>query len=900
MKGEVAQASDTVGHRVEMATLVAAKDWSGTPLGPMDRWSDALRVSVDIVLASRFPLAVRWGPDFVLIYNDGYRPILGDKHPWALGLPGREAWAEVWEQIEPEHTAILEGRSQGEFHQDRTLRIQRHGDAWETAHFALGYSPVHDATAPAGVGGVFVTAIETTWRVQAEAALRASEERYQLALQAARTIGAWDWDILNDRVVTDSQFAELYLVNPDHAAAGVPFKIFLDGIHDDDRPRIEAAVRCAIDGGEDFAEEYRLPQPDGTTRWVFARGRCHYDEAGRPVRLPGATVDITDRKAVEQVLTEKTRALEILHRTGASITAELDTDRLVQTVTDAAVELTGAQFGAFFYNVIDAAGESYMLYALSGVPREHFSKFPMPRNTAVFAPTFTGEGVVRSDDITADPRYGHNAPRRGMPEGHLPVRSYLAVPVRSRSGEVLGGLFFGHSEIAVFSAADEGAIVGLAAQAAVSIDNARLFQAAQREIDQRAAAEAALHELNNTLEHRVEKEVRERARAEEALRQAQKMEAVGQLTGGVAHDFNNLLTVIMGGLDTIRRCGPEDQARIHRAADMAMQGAQRAASLTARLLAFSRRQPLEPRALDLNALVRDMTELLHRTLGETIELEGVLTPRLWTVEVDQNQVESAVLNLALNARDAMPDGGKLTIETANTVLDETYVATDSEVVPGQYVVISVSDNGLGMDQPLLDRVFEPFFTTKEVGKGTGLGLSMVYGFVKQSGGHVTIYSEPGQGTTVKLYFPRHAGALQPDRDAAEPVPPEGRREEVILVVEDNDDVRAYSAMILGELGYTVVEAAEADAALAVLRSAQRLDLLFTDVVLPGRSGRELAEESAILRPDLPVLFTTGYSRNAIVHHGRLDAGVQLLSKPFTYDQLATRVRDVLDAVRRRS
>jgi signal transduction histidine kinase/DNA-binding response OmpR family regulator len=431
-------------------------------------------------------------------------------------------------------------------------------------------------------------------------------------------------------------------------------------------------------------------------------------------------------------------------------------------------------------------------------------------------------------------------------------------------------------------------------QVAADAAGRRRMAGAIIDVTEEKAASRALEALNAGLEQRVASEVAQRFQAEEALRQAQKMEAVGQLTGGVAHDFNNLLTVIIGGLDTIRRTKPGEDARVRRAAEMALQGAQRAANLTTRLLAFSRRQPLEPKALDLNYLVRDMTDLLHRSLGEQVELEGVLAPRLWGIEADQNQLESAILNLAVNARDAMPEGGKLTIETANTALDETYAAVDAEVIPGQYVMISVSDTGCGMSNETLAHVFEPFFTTKEVGRGTGLGLSMVYGFVKQSGGHVTLYSEEGQGTTVKLYFPRYLGDGETEDVRAERAVPHGSAGEVVLLVEDNDDVRAYSAMILTELGYRVVEAAHADAALAILRTDQRIDLLFTDVVLPGRSGRGLADAAAEVRPGLKVLFTTGYSRNAIVHHGRLDAGVQLITKPFTFEQLATRVRDLLD------
>ena len=387
---------------------------------------------------------------------------------------------------------------------------------------------------------------------------------------------------------------------------------------------------------------------------------------------------------------------------------------------------------------------------------------------------------------------------------------------------------------------------------------------------------------------------RELESAREALFQSQKMDAVGQLTGGVAHDFNNLLTVIIGGLDTIARSKPGDGIRIRRALDMSRHAADRAAGLTARLLAFSRKQPLEPTPANLNDLVRNMADILYRTLGEQIEVESVLSPRLWTVEVDQNQLESAILNLAVNARDAMPEGGKLTIDTQNTYLDEGYTAKDSEVRPGQYVALSVSDTGSGMPPDTLSRVFEPFFTTKELGRGTGLGLSMVYGFVKQSGGHVTIYSEEGQGTTVRLYLPRHhCDQDAPGEEDSQESPP-ASEDEVVLVVEDNPDVRAFSVMCLSELGYEVLQAPDAERALTILRSDKKIDLLFTDVVLPGQTGRVLADEAVKVRPGLKVLFTTGYSRNAIVHHGRLDAGVKLLQKPFTFDQLASRVREVID------
>jgi signal transduction histidine kinase len=426
----------------------------------------------------------------------------------------------------------------------------------------------------------------------------------------------------------------------------------------------------------------------------------------------------------------------------------------------------------------------------------------------------------------------------------------------------------------------------------------------QRALSESARLNAELRLLNETLEQRIldrtrelQTEVEERRKAETALAQAQKMEAVGQLTGGIAHDFNNLLQVVVGNLEILQRNLPEDAGRLRRSADNAMKGARRAATLTQRLLAFSRRQPLDPKPIDVNALVTGMSDLLHRSLGETVAVETVVAAGLWRVEADANQLENAVLNLAVNARDAMPEGGKLTIETANTMLDEAYARAHAEVRPGQYVVISVSDTGAGMDRETAERVFEPFFTTKEVGKGTGLGLSMVYGFVKQSGGHVKIYSEPLVGTTVRIYLPRLIGGRYEEDVPELNMAPEGSGKETILVVEDNEDVRAYSVETLRELGYQVIEAQDGPSALRVLERQAVVDLLFTDVVLPnGLNGERLARDARVLRPRIKVLFTTGYSRNAIVHHGRLDAGVQLIAKPYSYADLATKVRDVLDGL----
>ena len=401
--------------------------------------------------------------------------------------------------------------------------------------------------------------------------------------------------------------------------------------------------------------------------------------------------------------------------------------------------------------------------------------------------------------------------------------------------------------------------------------------------------------VRDITERRQQQEALEQSRI--ALAQLQKMEAIGQLTGGVAHDFNNLLQSILGSIELLQRpAGLSDPARTSRLLDTARRAGERGAALTQRLLAFARRQPLAPQIVDVNKLVGSMSELLHRTLGETIEVETVAAAGLWRAQVDPNQLESAILNLAVNARDAMPRGGKLTIETGNTWLDERYAAAHAEVVPGQYVLIAISDSGEGMSEDTLAHVFEPFFTTKPEGRGTGLGLAQVHGFVKQSGGHIKLYSELGHGTTVKIYLPRYTQADEPQAvsDHAAANPRDGQ--ESVLLVEDDEGVRLYAAEALETLGYNVFQAAEAQSALRILDEHPGIALLFTDVGLPGLNGRKLAEEARRRSPSLKILYTTGYASNAVVHNGILDAGVELLSKPFTTDALAHKLEQLFGSV----
>lgn len=402
--------------------------------------------------------------------------------------------------------------------------------------------------------------------------------------------------------------------------------------------------------------------------------------------------------------------------------------------------------------------------------------------------------------------------------------------------------------------------------------------------------------LQNALTHAAEESER-RERVESQLRQSQKMQAVGQLTGGLAHDFNNMLAVIVGCLNLLKRKMARGEIDQDSLIDKAMECVDRAAALTHRLLAFSRQQPLAPQTVDANKLVGGMAEMIRRTLGESINVETVLASGVWRIHVDPNQLESAILNLAVNARDAMNDEGKVTIETSNAYIDDNYAREHAEVKEGQYVLVAVSDSGTGMPPEIIAKAFEPFFTTKGPGKGTGLGLSQVFGFVKQSGGHIKIYSEIGQGTTVKIYLPRFVGEGEVAGPRREPSAAgmafRGSLETLILVVEDEDRMRSIAVAMFQDLGYSVLAAGSAVEALALINANPDIDLLFTDIVMPDMNGRALAEEALRRRPELKIVFTTGFSRNAVIHNGVLDRGVNFLPKPFSIEQLAQKVGAVL-------
>lgn len=658
-----------------------------------------------------------------------------------------------------------------------------------------------------------------------------SAERYRLAMLATND-AIWDWRLADGHVIWNQALHTLF----GHAMESSSADWWLAHIHPDDRPRIEADIHAVIDGtGTAWSGEYRFQRQDGSYADVFDRGSVLREADGRPVRMIGAMLDLSFRKAAEAALRDSEQQYQALFE-------RIDEGFCV-------IEFFDGPHGPLSDYVHVSANPAYL--ANAGIPDVVGQKVRemVPDEAGAWVETYrnvllTGEPIRFERELVATGRY-------------LELAAFRIEPPSKR-------------QVAV------------------------LFQ----DVTARHRAELALRELNDTLERRVQAELAGRLKTEEALRQAQKMEAVGQLTGGIAHDFNNMLAVVVSSLDLLGRKFLAHDPRAMRYVDAARNGAKRAAQLTQRLLAFSRQQPLKPETLDVNKLVAGMSDLLRHSLGAGLQLETVLAGGLWPAHADPNQLENAILNLAVNGRDAMESldrGGRLTIETANCHLDERYAADHVGLQPGQYVMIAVTDTGSGMSADVIAKAFDPFFTTKEVGRGTGLGLSQVYGFVKQSGGHVRIYSEPGEGTTVKLYMPRRTGAAADANDVdAGAAALRGDGRELILVVEDEEAVRMMSVDTLEELGYRVLETDGAEGALKLLDAHPDIALLFTDVVMPGLNGRKLADEARRRRPGLKVLFTTGYTRNAVVHNGVLDAGVNLIGKPFTLEELAARVREVLD------
>jgi PAS domain S-box-containing protein len=893
----------------EMARLMRGHDWAATSLGSPDTWPNALKGALRLLLTSRFEMWLGWGPDINFFYNDAYRPTLGIKHPRALAMPTRALWPEIWDDIKGRIATVYE-QGQATWDEALLLFLRRNGYPEETYH-TFSYSPLIGDTGQ--VEGVFCAVSEETDRV-------ISERRLGSLRELASALATADSQDAVGLAVRDSLGANLH---------DLPFSLtylFADNGH------AQLAAATGIAAGEACAPLTLAPTEGpwqlGQTWTGGGQARIEMCDGEA---LPGGAWDRPPSWAAIVPLIgqggEKPIGAMIvglnpyrpkdltyvpfLKLLAGQIASSLASARAYEAERERAAALAEA------VQLRQQAAEALAQANLQLTDEVEKRTAERDRTRAILhqAPSFmaalTGpEHIVELANASYLQLIGH--------------REVLGLPIREAVPEVEGqGYFELLDQVLATGEAFVGRNMAITLQRKpgaepeerfVNLIYQPILDAAGKatgifvngfDVTHQKRAEDQLQRLNETLELRVEErtealrdalarlqsEIGERRAAEHALRQAQKMEALGNLTGGVAHDFNNLLQVISGNLELLTR-DIAGNDRAERRVRNALAGVRRGAKLASQLLAFGRRQPLEPKVVNIGRFISGMDDMLRQAIGDGVEIETVISGGLWNTLVDPGQVENALLNLAINARDAMNGHGKLTIEAGNAMLDDAYAAQHEDVTAGQYAMIAVTDTGTGIPREVLEKVFEPFFSTKPEGKGTGLGLSMVYGFVKQSGGHIKIYSEPGEGTTVKLYLPR---AMQSEDVLTDPTTTEVcGGSEAVLVVEDDEDVRDTAVTLLSELGYRVFKAKDAASGLSVIESGVPIDLLFTDVVMPGTlRSPELARKARERLPQIAVLFTSGYTENAIVHGGRLDAGVELLGKPYTREQLARKVRQVL-------
>jgi signal transduction histidine kinase len=818
----------------EMGARIRAHDWSATPFGPPSRWPNELRVAVSICLHSSFPTAIYWGGDLRLLYNDAWAPIPADKHPWALGRPAREVWSDIWRVIEPQFAKVLEER-QGFSTFDQLLHMERRGRIEET-YWNYSFTPIRDDQGR--VLGILNQGHETTGRVLAE-------REHALEIERLREL------------FEQAPGAVTVLRGPQHVyELANPAYLELIGRRDIIGKRVadvlpEVAGQGFIDlldnvyrKGETYVGESRVirlqrrPEAPAEDRYVDFVFQPIKDRTGRTEGIFVQATDVTERAEVASALRASEENLRRLN------------ERLEALVQERTEELsTAISTLQTLVNRMRATVQTSF----------SFQGYLRPDGTLLDANTASLAAIgARLEDVLGKPFWetAWFTATPGMPET---ISDSVAKVARGESLRrtikvVLpaGERTFDFSMRPVMS--EQGEVIGLLPEA---VDLTPLMQ------------------------------------AEERLRQSQKMEAIGQLTGGIAHDFNNLLTGIIGSLDLMeKRLAQGRNDKVADYAKAAVAAANRAAALTHRLLAFARRQPLDPTPVAANALIAEMEDMLRRTLGENIRLEVLESGNLWLTNCDANQLESALLNLVINARDAMPRGGRICIETSNVTIAENDARG---VAPGQYVSICVSDTGVGMSPEVIEKAFDPFFTTKPLGKGTGLGLSMTYGFVRQSGGDVTIRSRVDEGSSVCLFLPRYRGEHAFARRGGEETGPyRTLADRTVLVVEDDHIVRHLILDVLGELGLSALEASDGATGRALLDSDARIDLLITDIGLPEVNGRDLANGARRRRPLLKILLITGYAEHVDSGVGGLDRDMQILTKPFTLEALTQRIHGMLD------
>jgi len=938
----------------EMGALIRAHDWSVTPLGPPETWPQALKTSVRLMLTTNHPVFIFWGPELIQLYNDAYRETMGpERHPSALGQRGRECWDEIWDIIGPQIQMVMAGEG-STWHVDALVPVTRHGrreDVWWT----YGYNPIDEGDGR--VGGVLVLCQDVTkehnltHRLREETdflrdmfsqapgfmcLLRGPEHIFDLANDAYRQL-VGGRDVLG-KAVRDAL--------PEIAGQG--FYELLDRVYASGEAFVgrEISVELTQSAGH-VAERFLdfVYQPiktaTGEVRGIFVQGtdvtdRRRAEEAaragdvGRQVAMGAARLGSWDHRPDRDERNFDARARDIMGfpRVGAigleqSFTAihPDDRERMKHAMSVALDPDRAGPFAEEFRLARpDKDGERWV--SVHG--RSYFENGICVRFAGVMADIsdrkraeaalMETEQALRDLNATLEERVSQRTKERDrvwalsrdlIAECGLDGYLHSVNPAWTR--------LLGYSQEALRRRRYAGLIhPDDLDQTTVLLERLRTGETIERVEFRIRSRDGAYRWLSwmfapeGDVFYAVGRDVtaeREAAETlkltEEALRQSQKMEALGQLTGGIAHDFNNLLTGITGSLDLIRRrIAAGRVGELERLMEAAIGSANRAAALTHRLLAFARRQSLDTQRIDANQLIDSMEELLTRTLGEQVALTTEKADNLWLAMSDTNQLESALLNLSINARDAMPNGGRLKIATANVTLPPGRAGEDG-ARPGDYVAISVADTGQGMSEDVRAKAFDPFFTTKPIGQGTGLGLSMVYGFANQSGGHVTLESAPGKGTTITLYLPRGEpaeGDAPIEAATSGGLGPVGAGE-TVLVVEDEPAVRMLVIEVLTELGYRAIEAGDAATAIPILESGQRLDLMISDVGLPGGlNGRQLAEVARGKRPTMPILFVTGYAEKAAARRGFLGEGMEMIAKPFAMEDLANKIRTIIAGV----
>lgn len=896
--------------RVPVSELLGTIELADTPVGPLSNWEPSLKAVTGLMFESRFPMFVAWGEDLTFLYNDSYAPILGKKHPAAFGAKFEDIWSEIWDDIFPLIKSAMNGVST--YSEDLPLIMNRSGYE-EQSWFTFSYSPIRDDTG--AVRGMFCAASETTARVllqQRQAFHLALEEKLRnigdpldVMSVSAETVGRAldiarvgyaivheDQEHLSvERDWTDGRIQSVvgeYRLNDFGADVIADLKrgrvISIDDVLQDARvgpaasaylgveTRTTLAVPLIKDGR--FHAMFFLHHPD-PHRWTD-------NEIALATEVAERTWSAVERARAEAERTHYTQRLGFLDALGKATVDLQNADTILAVITRMLGQHLGASSCA--YADMDEDENGFTIrgdWAAPGAQHitgryrlKDFGKLAVSELSA-------GRPLIINDNLKEiDPDEAATFQAIG-------ISATICMPL-VKDGRLTALMAVHHSTPHRWTSHELALVREVTERSWAHIERVR----SEAEL---LASQIALKQANETLEAAVKERTAELMAAEESLRQAQKMEAVGQLTGGLAHDFNNLLAGMLGSLEAIRsRLTQGRMSDIDRYLTAAIGAGKRGASLTQRMLAFSRRQTLAPKPTDVNRLVQSMEELIRRSVGPSVTVEVVHAADAWPALVDEGQLENALLNLCINGRDAMPNGGVLCIETKNHCIDRR-AGLDLGLVEGEYVSVSVRDTGMGMDADTISRAFDPFFTTKPIGEGTGLGLSMVWGFAGQSGGTARITSEPGEGTQVSIYVPRFIGAVEEEVSTPAQGLPEVAKSQVVLLVDDEPLIRMVTAEHLEDLGYVVMEAGDARSAIKVLENERTIDLLLTDVGLPhGMNGRQLADIARERRPDLPVLFITGYAENAVLDHGQLLPKMEILTKPFDIDVLARRVKAAID------